>query len=222
MAKPATQRPKLPSVGRLGLVEPSARADLDRLGWNTDDYVELLWSLSRAPDADVALRAMVRLADALGRRLGRTQPRLVKDRGLRGRLFGVLGSSLALGDHLVAIPSRGICLQAPSRCRRPTSCAAAFAEVAESVEIGRDTAAAVSPLRKLYRDRVLVLAALDLASTVENEPVLAFTTVGEHLSDLADAALGAALTVATRSVCGDGGAARGSRSSRWASVVRAS
>ncbi len=60
-------------------------------------------------------------------------------------------------------------------------------------------------MRKLYRDRLLVLAALDLASTVENEPVLAFTTVGEHLSDLADAALGAALTVATRSVCGDGG-----------------
>jgi glutamate-ammonia-ligase adenylyltransferase len=58
-------------------------------------------------------------------------------------------------------------------------------------------------LRKLYRDRLLVLAALDLASTVENEPVLAFATVGEHLSDLADAALGAALTVATRSVCGD-------------------
>src|SRR5262249_32043941 len=79
---------------------------------------------------------------------------------------------------------------------------AAFSEVAESVEIGRDTAAAVSPLRKLYRDRLLVLAALDLASTVENERVLAFTTVGEHLSDLADAALGAALTVATRSVCG--------------------
>src|SRR4029077_17635994 len=81
----------------------------------------------------------------------------------------------------------------------------AFAEVAKGIEIGRDTAAAVSPLRKLYRDRLLVLAALYLASTVENEPVLALTTVGEHLSDLADAALGAALTVATRSVCGDDG-----------------
>ena len=48
----------------------------------------------------------------------------------------------------------------------------------------------------------MVLAALDLASTVENEPVLPFTTVGAHLSDLADAALGAALTVASRSVSG--------------------
>ena len=67
MAKPATQRPKLPSVGRLGLVEPTAAADLERLGWNSDAHVELLWSLSRAPDADNALRAMVRLADAVGR-----------------------------------------------------------------------------------------------------------------------------------------------------------
>jgi len=47
-----------------------------------------------------------------------------------------------------------------------------------------------------------VLAGLDLAPTVENEPVLPFTTVGEHLSDIADAALGAALIVATRSVTG--------------------
>ena len=29
---------------------------------------------------------------------------LVDDKALRGRLFGVLGSSLALGDHLVAHP----------------------------------------------------------------------------------------------------------------------
>ena len=104
MAKPATQRPKLPSVGRLGLVEPTAAADLDRLGWNTDAHVELLWSLSRAPDADEALRAMVRLADAVGRDWDELNQALLKDKGLRGRLFGVLGSSLALGDHLVADP----------------------------------------------------------------------------------------------------------------------
>ncbi len=203
MAKPATQRPKLPSVGRLGLVEPSAPADLDRLGWNTDAYVELLWSLSRAPDADNALRAMVRLADAVGRDWDELNQALVKDRGLRGRLFGVLGSSMALGDHLVAnsdswhLLAGGVTLPSADELR------AAFTELAESA---RDTAAAMSPLRKLYRDRLMVLAGLDLASTVENEPVLPFTTVGEHLSDLADAALGAALTVATRSVCGDDGA----------------
>jgi [glutamine synthetase] adenylyltransferase / [glutamine synthetase]-adenylyl-L-tyrosine phosphorylase len=205
VAKPATQRPKLPSVGRLGLVEPSAPADLDRLGWNTDAHVELLWSLSRAPDADTALRALVRLADADRRGWDELSQAVVKDRGLRGRLFGVLGSSLALGDHLVAHPDSWHLLAGGVTLPTAEELRAVFADLAERVEIARDTAAAVSPLRKLYRDRLLVLAALDLASTVENEPVLPFTEVGAHLSDLADAALGAALTVAT-SFCGaDGG-----------------
>ena len=78
----------------------------------------------------------------------------------------------------------------------------------------------MQPLRKLYRDRLMVLAALDLASTVENEPVLPFTTVGAHLSDLADAALGAALTVASRSVAAKTPSRPGLPLSRWASAVR--
>ena len=60
MAKPATQRPKLPGVGRLGLVELTARADLDRLGWTTDERARQLAAYQalvadsrrfRAPDA---------------------------------------------------------------------------------------------------------------------------------------------------------------------------
>ena len=64
--KPATRRPTLPGVGRLGLVEPTAPAHLERLGWNTDAHIELLWSLSRAADADAALRTKDR---------GRSPPR---------------------------------------------------------------------------------------------------------------------------------------------------
>ena len=200
MAKPATQRPTLPSVGRLGLVEPPARADLDRLGWNTDAHVELLWSLSRAPNADSALRAMVRIADALESGWDELNRALVKDRSLRGRLFAVLGSSLALGDHLVAHPKSwhllagNVTLPSAEQLRRE------FAAVAESAT---DARSIQSSLQILYRDRILVLAALDVAPTVENEPVLPFATVGEHLADLADAALGAALIVATRTICGD-------------------
>ena len=193
MAKPATQRPKLPSVGRLGLVEPTATADLDRLGWNTDAHVELLWSLSRAPDADIALRAMVRLADAVGRGWDELNQSLVKDRGLRGRLFGVLGSSLALGDHLVAHPDSWHLLAGDVTLPSADELRAMFAGEAEKAS---DTTGALQPLRTLHRNRLLVLAGLDLAPTVENEPVLPFTTVGEHLSDIADAALGAALIVA--------------------------
>ncbi|MHA3021017.1 bifunctional [glutamine synthetase] adenylyltransferase/[glutamine synthetase]-adenylyl-L-tyrosine phosphorylase [Mycobacterium sp. BMJ-28] len=199
MAKPATSRPRLPSVGRLGLVEASARADLDRLGWNTDEHVELLWSLSRAPDADAALRTVVRLADELGDNWDELKHALVKDKALRGRLFSVLGGSMALGDHLVARPQSWHLLS--GRLTLPTAAQLRkeFVAVAESTT---DTRSVQASLRSLYRDRLLVLAALDLAPTVENEPVLEFSTVGAHLSDLADAALAAALAVATAGVCG--------------------
>jgi glutamate-ammonia-ligase adenylyltransferase len=196
VVKPATQRPTLPSVGRLGLVEPPARADLDRLGWRTDAHVELLWALSRAPDADSALRTMVRLADALGDDWDELNRALVKDRGLRGRLFGVLGSSLALGDHLVAQPRSWHLLAGDVSLPAARELKTLFAAAAEKSSDANE-------LRVVYRDRLLVLTGLDLASTVENEPVVPFPTVGAHLADLADAALGAALIVATRAVCRD-------------------
>ena len=200
MAKPATQRPKLPSVGRLGLVEPTASSDLDRLGWNTDAYVELLWSLSRAPDADTALAAMVRLVDALGDGWRDLNQDLLTDRGLRGRLFAVLGSSLALGDHLVAHPESWKLLAGRVTLPSAQELRATFRELAETTTDATD---ALQPLRRLYRDRLLVLAGLDLAPTVENEPVLPFTAVGQHLSDLADAALGAAMIVGHKMVGGE-------------------
>ncbi|MBI3212482.1 MAG: bifunctional [glutamine synthetase] adenylyltransferase/[glutamine synthetase]-adenylyl-L-tyrosine phosphorylase [Mycobacterium sp.] len=200
MSRPATARPKLPSVGRLGLVEPPARADLDRLGWNTDDHVELLWSLSRAPDADAALRTMVRLADALGPGWDELNSALNKDRCLRGRLFATIGSSLALGDHLVANPQSWHLLQGRAELPTAAELRTKFLAVVDETP----SASVASALRKLYRDQVLLLAALDTAPTVENEPVLPFPTVGAHLADLADAALAAALQVAVNSVCKEG------------------
>ncbi|WP_413642030.1 bifunctional [glutamine synthetase] adenylyltransferase/[glutamine synthetase]-adenylyl-L-tyrosine phosphorylase [Mycobacterium sp. RTGN5] len=202
MAKPATQRPRVPSVGRLGLVEPSAAADLTRLGWDTDAHVELLWSLSRAPDADVALQTMSRLADALGGDWPQLNSALVKDRGLRGRLFAVIGSSLALGDHLVANPQSWHLLEGAVTLPGPAALRGQFD--ACIAEFGTAPAAIMPRLRVLYRDQLLVLAALDVAPTVENEPVPAFSTIGEHLSDIADAALDAALKVAIATVCKEG------------------
>ena len=195
-----TQRPKLPSVGRLGLVEPTASADLALLGWDTDAHVELLWSLSRAPDADAALKAVVRLADALGPEWNELDSALLRDETLRGRLFALLGSSLALGDHLVANPRSWQLLHEPARLLSVAELTRLFAECAADTSVLPVGAA----LRRLYRDRIMVLAALDLAPTVENEPVLPFAAVGVHLSDLADAALGAALDVAVSRVCRDG------------------
>jgi glutamate-ammonia-ligase adenylyltransferase len=197
--KPATQRPRLPSVGRLGLVDAPARDRLDRLGWNTDEYVELLWSLSRAPDADAALRTMERLADELGDGWAELNQALLKDKPLRGRLFSVLGGSVALGDHLVAHPQSWHLLAGAVTLPSAAQLRDEFLAVAQG---STDTRSVQAALHALYRDRLLVLAGLDLAPTVENEPVLEFSTVGAHLSDLADAALAAALAVATTTVCG--------------------
>jgi len=43
--QPVTERPKVPSVGRLGLVDDRANANLAQLGWNTEECVDVLWSL---------------------------------------------------------------------------------------------------------------------------------------------------------------------------------
>ncbi|MUL65289.1 bifunctional glutamine-synthetase adenylyltransferase/deadenyltransferase [Mycobacterium sp. CBMA 234] len=196
------QRPTQPSVGRLGLVAPTARADLDRLGWNTDAHVALLWSLSRAPDADSALRAMVRIAEALDDDWAELNELLVVDTSLRGRLFAVVGSSLALGDHLAVHPQSWRLLRGDLTLPSRATLIAEFERLAGESCSAASTMETSVALRSHYRDRMLVLAALDVAPTVENEPVLPFVTVGEHLSDLADAALAAALVVAARSVCG--------------------
>ena len=201
VAKPATQRPSVPSAGRLGLVEPTAPADLALLGWDTDPHVELLWSLSRAPDPDLALRTMVRLSETLGSDWRELCQALQTDRALRGRLLAVIGSSIAFGDHLIAHPQAWRLLR--GKISLPTA-EERRGEFADCIaEFGTVPATVMPKLRGLYRNQMLVLAALDLAPTVEDEPVLEFHTVGEHLADMADAALGAALEVAVGVVCKD-------------------
>ena len=192
----------MPGVGRLGLVERSAPANLAALGWDTDPYVELLWSLSRAPNADIALHAIVRLAEALGDDWQQLDAALLKDRALRGRLFAVLGSSLTFGDHLVANPQSWHLLEGVLTLPSPEQLRRLFSD--RIAEHGSVPDVVMPKLRGLYRDQLLILAALDLAPTVENEPVLRFATIGAQLSDLADAALDAALQIAVANVCKDG------------------
>ena len=199
MAKPATQRPRVPSVGRLGLIDAAAGTRLTELGWDNETHVELLWSLSRAPDADFALHAVLRLAEALGDRWSDLDAALLADRSLRGRLFAVLGSSLAFGDHLAANPQSWKRLAGEVRLPTYEAVRQEFSDCID--EFGPSPTTVMPKLRCVYRDQLMVLAALDLAPTVENEPVLQFSTVGAHLSDLADAALDAALQVAVANVC---------------------
>jgi glutamate-ammonia-ligase adenylyltransferase len=116
-------------------------------------------------------------------------------------LFGVLGASLALGDHLIAQPQSWKLLRGNVKLPTRDELRAVFTGCVD--EALAAPGSAMVRLRTLYRDQLLVLAALDLAATVEDEPVVPFTVVAAHLSDLADAALAAALRVAENSVCGD-------------------
>jgi len=191
-------------VGRLGLVDPGANDRLRKLGWYDHDdqaHVDLLWSLSRAPDPDAALRTLVRLSENSHTGWPELNAALLTERSLRGRLFAVLGSSLALGDQLVAHPQSWKLLRGKARLATRDQLRATFTDCVD--EALAAPGSAVSRLQALYRDQLLILAALDLAATVEDEPVVPFTVVGAHLADLADAALAAALRGAEASVCGD-------------------
>ncbi|OBF21362.1 bifunctional glutamine-synthetase adenylyltransferase/deadenyltransferase [Mycobacterium kubicae] len=203
VTKPATQRPRLPSVGRLGLVDPPAGARLAQLGWAQQDdqaHVDLLWSLSRAPDADAALRALIRLSESLDTEWKQLNAALLTERNLRGRLFSVLGSSLALGDHLIAHPQSWKLLRGNVKLPTIDQLQRSFTECIDDCA-GESSGVLLRRLQALYRDHLLVLAALDLAATVEDEPVLPFTVVGAHLADTADAAMDAALRVAEDTLC---------------------
>lgn len=204
MTGPTTERPRLPSVGRLGLVDPPAGDRLAQLGWTARDdkaHVDLLWALSRAPDPDAALRALVRLSENPDTGWDELNAALLNERSLRGRLFSVLGSSLALGDHLVANPKSWKLLRGNVKLPTRDELHEAFIGCVEDALAVPNSV--VPRLSTLYRDHLLVLAALDLAATVEDEPVVPFTVVGAQLADTADAVLAASLRAAEATVCGD-------------------
>jgi len=214
--RPPSGRSAIPGPGRLGLVEPTAAAELAQLGWNDVGSIELLWALSRAPNADLALRTLVRLSEALGDEWTELDTALRSDTGLRGRLFGLFGSSSALGDHVVAHPDRWRMLAGTVDLPDKHTFTARMLDSVDAVpepegrpgrlihRAGITGPDAISALRTTYRDQLMLIAAADLAPVVENEPVLPYLQVGALLADLADAALTAALAVAVSTVVPEG------------------
>ncbi len=209
------------SLVRLGLTDGGAADALARLGWWCDgplprDAQSVLWALSRAPDPNLALRTVVRLASALGEEAvghgwAELDGALRRDAGARGRLLGVLGSSTALGDHLVAHPERWRGLASSTAAqpgwadravRRLLAAVGADSTLAPSgnPQPPRASLAGAKAARALqitYRDLIAELAAADVAAVVEPElPVLPFERVGEALAELAVGVLRAALAVA--------------------------
>ena len=203
------------SLARLGLTEAWAEDTLRTLGWWAGDRPvegaeQIMWALARSPDPDLALRQVERFAKEAAD-WKRVDAELRTDVGLRGRLFALLGASSALGDHLVAHPDRWPLLaDGPDRTDPPPDLARRTATLLRAVGADPDTdrpraqltgAAAVTALRTAYRDELLGLAGADLAAVGEQSlPVMEVDEVAAQLAELAAAAVGAALAVATEEI----------------------
>ncbi|HEV7452733.1 MAG TPA: bifunctional [glutamine synthetase] adenylyltransferase/[glutamine synthetase]-adenylyl-L-tyrosine phosphorylase [Pseudonocardiaceae bacterium] len=210
------------ALARLGFINDEAPDALTRLGWwrggqARDDAEGALWALCRAPDPNLALRTLARLANATGAEWAELDAALCRDPGVRGRLLAVLGSSTALGDHLVAKPQRWRELAASDAAQPGWAGRAAERLLTAvgadptgpppgTVEGTRASLTGVEAqraLRDTYRDLIAELAAADLGAVVEpGLPVVPFEQVGEALAELAAGVLRAALAVAVTEVAG--------------------
>ena len=204
------------SLARLGLTGSDAERTLTDLGWWDGDgpvrgAEEIMWALARSPDQELALRAVERLAHTAP--WPEIDEALHDDGGLRGRLFATLGSSTALGDHLIAHPDRWPLLAdtperrnpVPDLERRTASLLRAVGADPSAPPPGssggtrasRTGSEAIAALRLAYRDELLGLASADLAAVGNPAlPVMEVDDVAVQLADLAQAAITAALAVA--------------------------
>ncbi|MFN2524329.1 MAG: bifunctional [glutamine synthetase] adenylyltransferase/[glutamine synthetase]-adenylyl-L-tyrosine phosphorylase [Mycobacteriales bacterium] len=186
---------------RLGFAEPEATEQaLARVGLGPAE--EVVSALADTTDPDLAATALARLAEAV-RAPAELLDALRHSHAFRSRLLGVLGTSAALGDHLVAHPAdwyvlvddelatvrpsllglQWQLLDAVGAQPQPVTGTAGARAAGTGPEV-------VAALRTAYRRCLLGLAARDLSGTVAVEDV-----AGE-LADLAAATLSAGLAVA--------------------------
>ncbi|MFE7097589.1 bifunctional [glutamine synthetase] adenylyltransferase/[glutamine synthetase]-adenylyl-L-tyrosine phosphorylase [Streptomyces erythrochromogenes] len=171
---------------RSGFTDPSAAArllDSDALAAVRADPV-LLDALGATADPDLALRGLVRLAEAQpDGELPGLLDTLVSAKPLRDRLLGVLGASEALGDHLARHPRDWLGLV--------TYEAADLHPGLPEFERGLADAHDPVALRVSYRRCLLSIAARDVCGTID------IAQTAAELADLATATLRAALRIAT-------------------------
>ncbi|WP_114453127.1 bifunctional [glutamine synthetase] adenylyltransferase/[glutamine synthetase]-adenylyl-L-tyrosine phosphorylase [Halopolyspora algeriensis] len=223
------------SAARYGFSDTQrAERQLRNLGWWSTSAGPLPGSeavvsaLSRTPDPDLALHSLERLCEALGTAWPELAAKLATDTALRGRLFATLGISSAFADHLAAHPN--------DWRRLRTECHGSMRDVDEYTAILLEAVgargggvpgtpggpiasvqgtAATSALRAAYRGLLLEIASADLATVVEPAlPPTTYEQVVGALSDLAVAALRAALSVAAAERCDHESAA-----ARWAVIA---
>ncbi len=174
-------------LSRLGFAEPVAAERLlagPRLGWwnveanepTSSGAAAAVAALGRAPDPDLALRALAAMADAQLRCALETSP------SVRGRLTALLGTSVPLGEHLTRHPADWTALADDD----PPGVPRRLATAVHAAPTGQ----AGPALRASYRRELVAIAGRDLAGELDLEVVSA------RLADLAGYTLQAALTLA--------------------------
>lgn len=154
----------------------------------------LLASIATVADPDQALLLLARLRETLSETSRGDLAEALADDGARARLFGVLGASSALGDHLVAKPDQWRDVVGAMRRDQATLANVLIAEIDER----EDGVTAYDALRVAYRRQLVQIAALDVTEMAVN--VLPATAAS--LADLAGAALEAGLHIAAGTVEG--------------------
>ncbi|SDD87933.1 bifunctional [glutamine synthetase] adenylyltransferase/[glutamine synthetase]-adenylyl-L-tyrosine phosphorylase [Actinokineospora iranica] len=205
MADPARS---ISSAARFGLTESRAEQALRAAGLWGDvgpqaEYEVILTALSRSPDPDLALRGLDRIRESDLDAWPELRDALVADRRLRGRLVAVLGGSSALSDFLAARRGEWRRLAGDGTPVDGYNAALYAAVGADAQTDGQGPVAtlrgaeAVRALKFAYRGLLLEIAADDLGHVVEpGLPAAVYDVIAGRLSDLAEAALRAALAVA--------------------------
>jgi glutamate-ammonia-ligase adenylyltransferase len=186
-------------LARLGFVDVDRAARLVSSGplATLDNLTSLLDALASAADPDLALLGLTRLLDAGP--AADPVAAMMTDPELCARLVAVLGTSVALADHLARHPDDWQLLadqqetaSRPSEAglRRALLSAVGADPDARTPVASGSHATVLDALRVAYRRRLLVLAGRDLADDLSVDDVAA------ELADLAAAALDAALAVA--------------------------
>ncbi|MGN6795244.1 MAG: bifunctional [glutamine synthetase] adenylyltransferase/[glutamine synthetase]-adenylyl-L-tyrosine phosphorylase [Streptosporangiaceae bacterium] len=173
MPRAVTQAGRLAALGFADTA--AAERLLAELGWDAvGDDADIVSALGAAPDPDLALTGLARLAPDEHLRAA-----LRRDAALRSSLAAVLGTSSALADHLRRHPGDWRLLGGDSGHEQLTGLSARMRRAADPGE-----------LRVAYKRALLRLAACDITGSLAIDEVMAW------LADLAAAALQTALDIA--------------------------
>ncbi|WP_020667920.1 bifunctional [glutamine synthetase] adenylyltransferase/[glutamine synthetase]-adenylyl-L-tyrosine phosphorylase [Amycolatopsis nigrescens] len=187
------------SAARYGFTDDRAEDQLRAAGWwgpdgPVESSGEILSSLTRSADPDLALRGLDRIREADESGWAELDEALRTDRVLRGRLLGVLGASSALADFLASAPGQWRRLTGGKSTEAGTYADQLLAAVREPEQPEQ-------ALRAEYRGLLLEIAAADLGHVVDDQLVAPpYAEIASELTALAEAALVAGLALAEHEI----------------------